>query len=95
MATLARSALNRPNPPAGVGIGGALTMRDADAPTLMFYIQVDDINDAMASVERAGGRRLTEQFPIPGVGWSAFFADSEANRVGLFQPDPGARLPGA
>lgn len=32
--------------------------------------------------------------PIPGVGWSAFFADSEQNRVGLFQEDATAPMPG-
>jgi predicted enzyme related to lactoylglutathione lyase len=25
--------------------------------------------------------------PVPGVGWSAYFLDTEGNTVGLFQPD--------
>jgi predicted enzyme related to lactoylglutathione lyase len=78
----------------GEGIGGALTMRTDDAPSLMFYVDVEDVDVALAAVERAGGRRLTERMPIPGVGWSAFFADSEGNRVGIFQADPSAAIPG-
>jgi predicted enzyme related to lactoylglutathione lyase len=78
----------------GEGIGGALTMRTDDAPSLMFYVDGEDVDVALAAVERAGGRRLTERMPIPGVGWSAFFADSEGNRVGIFQADPSASIPG-
>lgn len=77
----------------GEGIGGALTRRSDDVPTLMFYIEVDDIDDALAAVERAGGVRLSERMPIPTVGWSAFFRDSEGNKVGLFQSDPDVAMP--
>jgi uncharacterized protein len=78
----------------GEGIGGALTKRSEDSPGLMFYIEVDDIDDALAGVEAAGGTRLTERMPIPTVGWSALFLDTEGNRVGIFQPDPSVASPG-
>ena len=77
----------------GEGIGGALTKRSEDNPALMFYIAVDDIDAALAAIEGAGGRRLTERMPIPTVGWSAFFEDSEGNRLGLFQSDPSVPMP--
>lgn len=77
----------------GEGIGGALTKRDAEAPGLIFYIDVDDIDRTLTAIEAAGGRRLTERMPIPTVGWSAFFEDTEGNRVGLFQSDPGVPVP--
>jgi len=77
----------------GEGIGGALTKRDPGAPGLIFYIDVDDIDRALTSIEAAGGRRLTERMPIPTVGWSAFFEDTEGNKVGLFQSDPGVSMP--
>lgn len=73
----------------GEGIGGALTKRDEASPTLMFYIAV-----ALESVEAGGGSRLSERMPIPTVGWSAFFEDTEGNRVGLFQADPDVPIPG-
>jgi len=77
----------------GDGIGGALTKRGADSPSLMFYIAVDDIDAALAAVEAAGGKRLTERMPIPTVGWSAFFEDTEGNRVGIFQADATVPMP--
>lgn len=77
----------------GEGIGGALTKRSDDVPSLMFYINVEDIDAALGAVETAGGTRLTERMPIPTVGWSAFFEDTEGNKVGLFQADPNAPMP--
>ena len=78
----------------GDGIGGALTKRTAESPVLTFYIAVDDIDEALAAIESAGGRRLTDRMPIPTVGWSALFEDTEGNRVGLFQDDPSVPMPG-
>lgn len=59
----------------------------------MFYITVDDIDAALHAVESAGGSRLTDRMPIPTIGWSAFFRDTEGNKVGLFQPDPDVPMP--
>ena len=78
----------------GDGIDGALTKRSEDSPALTFYIEVDDIDDALAAIEKAGGTRLTDRMPIPTVGWSALFLDTEGNRVGIFQSDPSVELPG-
>ena len=77
----------------GEGIGGALTKRSAESPALIFYIGVDDIDASLAAIERAGGKRLTERMPIPTVGWSAMFEDTEGNKVGLFQADPDVPMP--
>ena len=77
----------------GEGIGGALTKRSPDSPSLMFYLSVDDIDAALAKVEAAGGARLSERMPIPGTGWMAFFQDTEGNRVGIFQDDPSVPMP--
>ena len=77
----------------GEGIGGALTKRSEDVPVLVFYIAVEDIEAALEAIEGAGGGRLTARMPIPTVGWSAFFEDTEGNRVGLFQSDPSVPMP--
>lgn len=77
----------------GPGIDGGLTMRSEDSPAPAFYIEVDDVDAALDAVEAAGGRRLTDKLPIPTVGWMAKFADSEGNRVGVFQDDPSAPMP--
>jgi uncharacterized protein len=77
----------------GEGIGGALSKREPGSTGLVFYIDVPDIDTALERIEAAGGRRLTERMPIPTVGWSALFEDTEGNRVGLFQADPSAPMP--
>ena len=77
----------------GDGIGGGLTMRSADAPVVTFYVSVDDIDAMLDRIEACGGRRLTERMPIPTMGWSALFEDTEGNRIGLFQHDPSVPMP--
>jgi predicted enzyme related to lactoylglutathione lyase len=77
----------------GDGIGGALAKRTDDNPSPMFYIAVDDVDAALAAIEAAGGTRLTERMPIPTVGWSAHFRDTEGNRIGVFQDDPTVPIP--
>lgn len=76
------------------GIGGALAARE-EGRGVIVYLSVPDIDAAMSGIEAAGGERLTPTFPIPGVGWSAHFQDSEGNRMGLFQEDANAPLPDA
>ncbi|MCP3936717.1 MAG: VOC family protein [Actinomycetia bacterium] len=77
----------------GEGIEGALIKRSDESPSPVFYIDVDDIEITLATIEATGGRRITEPMPIPTVGWSAFFEDTEGNRVGLFQSDPTVPMP--
>lgn len=77
----------------GEGIGGALSKRSNDLPSLMFYVAVDNIDAALDVVEAAGGTRLTGRMAIPTVGWSAFFEDTEGNKIGLFQADSEVPMP--
>jgi hypothetical protein len=45
-------------------------------------------------VKDAGGTLVTEKLPIPAMGWSARFRDTEGNLISLFQMDPSNfRLP--
>ena len=78
----------------GPGAEGALTPR-AEAPEgVVVYIEVQDIDRALSDVREAGGTVVTGKMPIPTVGWSARFRDTEGNLVGLFQTDPTVPLPG-
>lgn len=49
-------------------------------------IAVDNINDAMERVRKAGGTVLGEPMEIPGVGQYVSFNDTEGNRVSMLQP---------
>ena len=57
-------------------------------------IAVDDIREAMKSVEKAGGKILGGDYKkgepddIPGVGLYCAFIDTEGNRLSMLQPNP-------
>jgi predicted enzyme related to lactoylglutathione lyase len=48
-----------------------------------FYIQVEDLADALRRIEAAGGRRLQAPMEVPGGPSIALFADPEGHVVGL------------
>ena len=49
-------------------------------------IAVDDINESIQKVKKAGGKVLGEPMPIPGIGSFVSFIDTEGNRVSILQP---------
>jgi uncharacterized protein len=74
----------------GIGAEGAL-IRRAEAPEgVLVYVGVGDVDQVLSEVRRAGGSVVTDKTPIPTMGWSARFRDTEGNLVGLFQEDSGA-----
>jgi hypothetical protein len=62
-----------------------------------FEVPIDadrqDIDVAMTKVEHAGGTLVTGKLPIPTMGWSARFRDTEGNLIGLFQTDSTVPVP--
>src|SRR5262249_15657870 len=51
-------------------------------------IAVDDINESVHRVTKAGGEVLGEPMAIRGVGQYVWFRDTEGNRVSMLQPIP-------
>lgn len=49
-------------------------------------IAVDDINQSIQDIKKAGGTVLGETLEIPGIGMYVSFRDTEGNRVGVLQP---------
>jgi predicted enzyme related to lactoylglutathione lyase len=77
----------------GPGSDGALAPRK-DAPEgVVVYVNVNNIDQAMERIRQAGGTLMTEKMPVPTLGWSAHFRDSEGNMVGLFQEDSTVPMP--
>ena len=72
----------------GDGIDGGVVLRAQDDSVVALYLEVADIDQALADVDRLGGRRVTSRLPVPGTGWIARFIDSEGNLIGLFQAEP-------
>jgi predicted enzyme related to lactoylglutathione lyase len=66
---------------------------NAPTPVIAFVctIEVADINMASLAIEAAGGVRALPKQAIPGVGWTAYFKDTESNIFGIYQNDPNAK----
>ena len=73
---------------AGVGGGFNPVSETNPAGTTVVYVGTDDIEATLAKVEKLGGKTITRKSEIPGMGWYAFFADPNGNRVGLFTALP-------
>ena len=88
IATTTESDEKGPKKPGAIN-GGFFTKSDdmpAQYPSVV--VAVDDINDSMKKVMRAGGKVLGDPMEIPGVGQYVSFFDTEGNRVSMLQPDP-------
>jgi len=71
---------------AGMINGGFYQKNNDSSPHPSVVIAVDDINESMKDIVKAGGRLLGEPMEIPGIGISISFIDTENNQVGLLQP---------
>ena len=76
------------------GIDGGLTQRRGAAPapgqplsSFVCVVDVPAIDDYSARAAAAGATVALPKQPIPGVGYSAHFIDTEGNIFGLFQSD--------
>ena len=80
------------------GINGGLLPRKGSAPTegqavnaFVCTVQVDNITDMIAKVEKAGGTIALPKFAFPGMAWQAYYKDTEGNIFGLHQVDTNAK----
>jgi predicted enzyme related to lactoylglutathione lyase len=65
--------------------GGMFQKEDASTPGTTVVIDVDDIDAALAKVEELGGQSVVGRTPVGDMGWSAYFLDTEGNRIGLWE----------
>ncbi len=79
------------------GINGGLLPRRGDDPlegqSVNAYVctaMVDSLDDSLNAVTANGGSMVVPKMPVPGVGWLAYFKDTEGNIFGLMQTDPNA-----
>ncbi|MHA1479802.1 MAG: VOC family protein [Candidatus Thorarchaeota archaeon] len=72
------------------GINGALFKRDDEWSSLVNVIGVKDIDDAIEKIKRRGGEIVFPKTVITGVGYLAYFKDTEGNTFGMMQADSSA-----
>ncbi|MCK5571389.1 MAG: VOC family protein [Bacteroidetes bacterium] len=84
------------NTGSAIGIGGAISQKDpaSTAPSVTFYIQVEDPQAFLDRAVSLGGRVVLPVTEIPGMVTFALLADPEGNAIGLVkgtEPEPEAR----
>ena len=52
---------------------------------------VPSLDESLAKAVELGGGIALPKMPVPGIGWLAYFKDTEGSLFGLMQPDPGAK----
>ena len=68
------------------GIDGGITPRSGDEHTVD-TIDVESVDDTVSKVEASGGTVTVPKQAVPGVGWLAYFRDTEGNTVGILEAD--------
>jgi uncharacterized protein len=66
-------------------INGGMLPRDEARTTPVITIDVDDIDEALQRVEDLGGTTVLPKQEVMGMGYTAYFVDSEGNVLGLWQ----------
>jgi predicted enzyme related to lactoylglutathione lyase len=73
------------------GIDGGMMKRQENFPPVTNIIDVDSVDDFATKIAQSGGKIVVPKGAIPGVGWFAYFADTEGNISGIMQSDPEAK----
>ncbi|HEY2349842.1 MAG TPA: VOC family protein [Puia sp.] len=75
------------------GINGGITPRHGDGPkggepvnAYICTIEVENIDDTLEKITKAGGSVALDKMEVPGVGWLAYRKDPEGNIFGVLQP---------
>ena len=75
----------------GPGIDGGLGPRQHPGQSPTNVIDVPNLDASARAILAAGGTETVPRMGIPGVGWLAYFADTEGNGFGVIQFDAGAK----
>jgi len=73
------------------GIDGGLGFEEEGFPKVVNTIDVDNIDDIIKKIESNGGEIVRPKHAVPGVGWLAYFKDSEGLMFGIMQNDANAK----
>jgi predicted enzyme related to lactoylglutathione lyase len=70
----------------GDGVGGGYDNAGTPLETggITLYIEVEDIDATLKKIDECGGKTIKPKYEIPNVGFIAFFADVDGNRMGLW-----------
>jgi len=66
-------------------INGGMVERRELIKNPVLYIRVENIDQAVATVEKNGGKMIQSKMPVGNFGFAAYFKDTEGNVLGLWQ----------
>lgn len=66
-------------------INGGMLRRQGPITSPVITIDVEDIDAALASIERLGGKTAQARQPVGDMGFAAYFTDPDGNLMGLWQ----------
>lgn len=66
-------------------INGGIMKKNDCVHSPVVTVSVEEINDAISKVKKAGGYVIKEPYKVGDMGISAYFKDSEGNIIGLWQ----------
>jgi predicted enzyme related to lactoylglutathione lyase len=81
--TTATDESGRPGEPGG--INGGMLAKQGPITSPVITIGVDDLDDALARVEKLGGKVAIGRQPVGDMGFAAYVHDTEGNLIGLWQ----------
>ena len=81
--TTPTDAAGRPNEPGGVN--GGMLAKQGPITGPVITIGVEDLDDALARIEKLGGTVAIGRQPVGDMGFSAYVHDTEGNLIGLWQ----------
>ena len=83
LATTTPTGDNGPTEPGG--INGGLLKKQGPITSPVITIAVDDLDEAMARIEKLGGSVAIGRNKVGDMGFSAYVTDTEGNLIGLWQ----------
>ena len=72
------------------GIDGAIIKKRGPDHPLVNTIEVTNLDETIKTIEESGGIVVVARMPIPGIGWLAFFKDTDGNIMGIMEADTAA-----
>jgi predicted enzyme related to lactoylglutathione lyase len=67
------------------GINGGMLQRQGPITGPVITIGVENLDDALARIEKLGGKVAIGRQPVSDMGFSAYVHDTEGNLIGLWQ----------
>lgn len=72
------------------GINGGIVQRPDPHAVTTVILDVPSVDEYTDKITSAGGTVLVPKLPVPGVGYAAYFRDTEGNPFGIFEGNDAA-----